>query len=145
MPVLMIRISSNNENITISKELRAQKMTLVRATIYKNATGGGQSYRGSLFFDLDFFNGFEYITNLNDNFLVAPVSDENNQSLQTYEMNQDFNSEDIRQSFNIKTLYRDGSGNYLPVPFDPTGSNAGEIIYVDLFFQVSQLFDYSGY
>ena len=120
-------------------------MTLVRATIYKNAVGGGQTYRGSLFFDVDFFNGFEYVSSLNDNYLTIPITDENNNSLQTYQMEQDFNSEDVKQSFNVKTFMIDGTNNFIPCPFDPTGSDAGKIIYVDLFFQVSQLYDYSNY
>jgi len=145
MPILHIRISNNNENITIAKELRSQKMTLVRATIFKNSIGGGQVYNGSLFFDLDFFNGFEYVSNLNDNFLTVPITDENNNSLQSYQMEQDFNSEDIKQSFNVKTFFINGSGNYTPCPFDISGNDPGKIRYIDLFFQVSQLYDYSAY
>jgi len=144
MPLLHIRVSNNDENITISKELRAQKMTLVRSTIFKNSAAG-QSYRGSLFFDLDFFNGFEYISNLNDNFVMSPISDDNASTLQTYQMNQDFNSENIKQSFNVKTFLRDNLGNFVPAPFDPSGNAAGQIVYIDLFFQINELYNYSSY
>jgi hypothetical protein len=142
MPVLHIRINSANQNIIIAKELKAQKMTLLRTTIYKNDTAG-KIYKGSLFFDIDFFNGFEYVSNLNDNFLISPISDEANSSLQTYQADQDFNSEDVRQAFNIKTYNFDATDKYEPALFDPTGATAGAVIYVDLFFQVSTLFDYS--
>jgi hypothetical protein len=142
MPTLNIRIQASDENITISKELQAQRLELVRATIYKNDTAG-QIYNGSLYFNLDFFNGFEIVSNQNDNFLIAPISDEANLSLQTYQMSQDFNSEDVKRSFNVKTYYRDVNGNYQPAPFDKTGADAGKLIYVDLFFNVSQLYDYN--
>jgi len=142
MPTLNIRIQSSDENITISKELQAQRLELVRATIYKNDTAG-QIYHGSLYFNLDFFNGFEIVSNQNDNFLITPISDEANLSLQTYQMSQDFNSEDVKRSFNVKTYYRDANGDYQPAPFDKTGGSAGKLIYVDLFFNVSQLYDYN--
>ena len=74
MPILHIRLQSNNQNIVISKELKAQQLTLVRATITKDTTAGATN-DGALFFELDFFSGFEYISNLNDNYLVSPIDD----------------------------------------------------------------------
>jgi hypothetical protein len=141
MPTLNIRIKANSETIKIPKELKAQKLELVRCTIFKNSTSG-QSYNGTLYFNLDLFNGYEVVTNQNDNFLMAPISDEANQSLQTYQMSQSFFSEDVRQEFNVKTFFRTLAGVYTPVPFDNTGTDAGKIIYIDLFFNVSQLHDY---
>ena len=141
MPTLNIRIQANNENVTISKELFAQKLELVRATIYKNATAG-TTYNGTLYFDLDIFSGYEMVGNQNDNFLIAPISDAADQNLQTYQMTQDFNSEDIRQTFNVKVYKRALTGEYVPAEFDKTGTDAGKLIYVDLFFNVAELHDY---
>jgi|DEB0MinimDraft_6_1074348.scaffolds.fasta_scaffold138294_2 hypothetical protein len=139
MTILHIRLTSNNQNISISKELRAQKTTLLRATIFKD-TGATGIYNGSLFFDIDWFNGYQYVSNLNDNYLMIPVSDETTASLQTYQMNQQLDSEDVKQSFNVKTLILNTSGVYAPATF---GSGSGHIKFVDLFFQLSQLEDYN--
>lgn len=140
MGLLVIRISNKNENISISKEIFAQKLVLIRTSIYKDATAG-ISYNGSVFVDLDFFNGFEVTTNLNDNFLNLPVSD--SIDLQTEQYAQEFNSEDIRAGFNVKTYYLDNNGKYELAPIG--GGSAGEIKYIDLFFQVSSQFDYNQY
>ena len=140
MPTLNIRIQNNNENISLPKELKAQKLELVRFTVSKNASNG-QSYFGSLYFDLDIFNGFELITNQGNNYLIAPLAD--TPALQTYQMAQAFTSEDIRQAFNVKVYYRNINGTYTPAPFDKTGAAAGELIWVDLVFNVSELYDYN--
>src|SRR5210317_444711 len=100
MGLLVIRITDANENITISKEIFAQKLKLIRTSVYKDVTSGSQSYNGAVFVVLDFFTGFEVTTNLNDNFLIIPVSD--SIDLQTDQFSQEFNSEDIRASFNVK-------------------------------------------
>ena len=145
MGILLIRVRKSNENITISKEILAQKLTFIRATIYKDTTTGGTDYNGSIFLDLDFFNGFEVTTNLNDNFLILPVSyaDE----IQTRQMNQEFNGEDIKSSFNVKVYYEDNNGDIVlaPMKSDASATDTGKIIWIDLYFQIDSLFDYSTY
>jgi len=145
MGILLIRVRKSNENITISKEILAQKLTFIRATIYKDTTTGGTDYNGSIFLDLDFFNGFEVTTNLNDNFLILPVSyaDE----IQTRQMNQEFNGEDIKSSFNVKVYYEDNNGDIVlaPMKSDASATDTGKIIWIDLYFQIDSLYDYSTY
>ena len=145
MGILLIRVRKSNENITISKEILAQKLTFIRATIYKDTTTGGVDYNGSVFLDLDFFNGFEVTTNLNDNFLILPVSyaDE----IQTRQMNQEFNGEDIKSSFNVKVYYEDNNGDIVlaPMKSDASATDTGKIIWIDLYFQIDSLYDYSTY
>lgn len=140
MPILNIRIKASNENITLPKELLAQKLELVRVTISKNATAGNPFF-GALYFDLDILNGYEIITNQGNNMLIAPCAD--SPALQTYQMSQVFNSEDIRTSFNVKTYYRNLTGNYILAQFDETGQANGRLIWVDLVFNVSELHDYN--
>jgi hypothetical protein len=145
MAIFHIRIKKSNENITISKEILAQKLTLIRATIYKDTQTGGTDYNGSVFVDLDFFNGFEVTTNLNDNFLILPVSyaDE----IQTRQMDQEFNGEDVKSSFNVKVFYEDNNNNIVlaPMKSDPSATDTGKIIWIDLYFQIQSLWDYSNY
>lgn len=145
MAILHIRIKDSDENITLSKEILAQKLTLVRATIYKDTTVGGQDYNGSVFIDLDFFNGFEVTTNLNDNFLILPIAYDG--EIQTRQMDQEFQGEDIKSSFNVKVFYEDTLGNVTKAPMksDAAASDDGKIIWIDLYFQIQQLFDYSTY
>lgn len=139
MPILNIRIQASDSNIVLPKELLAQKLELVRVTISKNETAG-QIYFGSLYFDIDVLNGYEIITNQGTNNLIVPLAE--SPALQTYQMNQIFNSEDVRQAFNVRTYYRNLTGNYNLAPFDKTGQDAGKLIWVDLIFNVSELHDY---
>jgi hypothetical protein len=140
MPTLNIRIKQNNENIQLPKELKAQRLELVRVTYSKNATAGNPYY-GALYFDLDIFNGFESITNQGNNYLITPLAD--TPALQTYQLSQTFTSEDVRQAFNVKTYYRNLTGDYTPVEFDDTGAANGRMIWIDLVFNVSELYDYN--
>ena len=140
MTILHLRINSNDQNISISKELRAQKMTLLRATISKDTGGSGGVYRGCLFFDIDFLSGFEYVSSLSNAYLIIPVSEETTESLQTYQMNQQMDSEDVKQSFNVKTFILDSNNKFTAAPI---GSGTGNVIYVDLYFQISQLENYN--
>ena len=138
MPILHLRLNEANQNIVISKELKAQQLTLVRATITKDTTAGATN-DGALFFELEFFSGFEYISNLNDNYLVSPIDD--SLQFQTYQLSQSFFSEDVKTAFNVKVRKYDGT-NYSPVLFT-TGN--GHIKTIDLFFQVSSLEDFQSY
>ena len=140
MPILNIRIQSNNENILLPKELLAQKLELVRVTISKNASTGNPFF-GALYFDLDILNGFENISNQGTNNLIVPCAD--TPALQTYQLKQIFNSEDVKQAFNVRTYYRNLTGNYIPAQFDTTGLQNGRLIWIDLVFNVSELHDYN--
>lgn len=138
MPILHLRLTEANQNIVISKELKAQQLTLVRSTITKDNQAGATN-AGALFFELEFFSGFEYISNLNDNYLVSPIDD--SLQFQTYQLSQSFFSEDVKTAFNVKVRKYDGT-NYSPVLFT-TGN--GHINHIDLFFQVSSLEDFQSY
>ena len=68
------------------------------------------------------------------------------EEVQTYQMEQTFTAEDVKQSFNCKVYYFDPATNeFKPAPFKETGNATGRIIYMDLFFQVNSLYDYSTY
>lgn len=138
MPILHLRLNEANQNIVISKELKAQQLTLVRTTITKD-TAAGATNDGELFFELEFFSGFEYISNLNDNYLVSPIDD--TLAFQTYQLSQSFFSEDVKTAFNVKVRKYDGT-NYSDVLF---GAGNGHIKHIDMFFQVSSLDDFQTY
>ena len=138
MPILHLRLNEANQNIVISKELKAQQLTLVRATITKD-TAAGATNDGALFYQLDFFNGYEYISNLNDNYLMSPIDD--TLAFQTYQLSQSFFSEDVKTAFNVKVRKYNGT-NYSDVLFS---AGPGHIKHIDLFFQVSSLTDFQTY
>lgn len=139
MGLLIIRITKNSEIVKISKELKAQKLTLVRTSIFKDTTAG-QTYNGSVFVELEFFKGFEVTSNLYDNLLTLPVSD--SIDLQTDQFAQEFSSEDIKTSFFVKTFYKNNFGALTPAPL---GAAAGQIKFIDLYFQISSQYDYNSY
>lgn len=144
MPLLHISITSPNQNVSLPKELVAQKLTFIRANIYKDIGSGGADYQGRVFVNFDWFNGFEVNSNLVDNMIIVPIK--SGEEVQTYQMEQTFISEDVKQSFNVKTYYYDPTNNNFELaPFKDGASTTGRIVYMDLFFQVSQIYDYTTY
>jgi hypothetical protein len=140
MGILHLRINKANQNIDLPKEFRAQKLIFLRSIIVKDVAAGA-TYGGTIMVDLDFFNGFEMTSNTNDNFLIIPIKKA--EEVQTQIFDQEFNSEDIKQSFNVKVYTSDGK---TAAGFaGDGGSDAGKITYLDLFFQVQSLYDYTQY
>ena len=148
MAILHLRIRKADQNIDIAKSVHAQKLTFIRSTINKDNTATPtNTYNGTLFFDIDFFNGFEMVSNLNDNYVMVPI--QNEIETETLQYDQEFSSEEIKQSFNVKVFEYNKAGptgGYTKAVFkdDITGggSTTGAINYVDLFFQIQSLYDY---
>lgn len=147
MAILHIRIRKADQNINLPKSIHAQKLTFIRATINKDTTANPTyTYNGTLFFDIDFFNGFEMISNLNDNYIMVPI--DNDVSTQTLQFEQEFSSEEVKASFNVKVFEYNKASNtagYTKAVFKDdiaSGGTLGSINYVDLFFQVQSLYDY---
>src|SRR5210317_1535502 len=105
MGILHLRITKNNQNIDLPKEFKAQKLIFLRSIIVKDVNAGA-TFDGTIMVDLDFFNGFEMTSNTNDNFLIIPIKQA--EEVQTQIFDQEFNSEDIKQSFNVKVYKSDG-------------------------------------
>ena len=137
MPILHIRLTKNNQNINLPKPIHAQKLTFLRSTIVKDTTTGGTDYNGNIMVDLDFFDGYEVVSSINDNYLIIPVIPD--QQVQTFQFVQLFNSENIRQSFNAKIFDNEGAN------LATIGTGTGQIKQVDLYFQITSLYDYNQY
>ena len=143
MGVLHIRLDSNKTKINLSKEIHAQDLKLVRSIVVKNVTAAG-NYDGAIMVNLNkVFSGFEIISSTNLNSLMIPVNSTINTtgvlSTDTVDFNQDLESEFIRQEFFVDVFNYDG------VTRATFGTGAGEIQSVDLFFQLSEIHDYSSY
>ena len=143
MPVLHLRLAEQKQKIRLAKEIHAQDLTLIRSIIRKNVETAG-NYNGAIMINLNkVFSGFELISSTNLNSLMIPVNETIDTTgkvdVATIEFNQNLNSEDIRQEFYVETFNYDGT---TPATF---GTGSGEIKTVDLFFQISEINDYSIY
>ena len=143
MAVLHLRLDSNKTKIRLSKEIHAQDLKLIRSIIVKNVETAG-SYNGAIMVNLNkVFSGFEIISSTNLNSLMIPVNSTINTtgvlSVDTVDFNQDLESEFIRQEFYVDVYNYDGTTRAT------FGTGSGEIQSVDLFFQLSEVHDYSTY
>jgi len=137
MPVLHLRLTSNNQTINLPKPIHAQNIQFIRGTIIKDTTSG-TTYDGCAMVNLDnLFNGYEIISNTNLNSLMLPFSD--SQDVTTIQFIQDYDAEEIKQSFKVKVFKYDGTTAL------PMGSGAGQVKSIDLYFNLSETYDYSGY
>ena len=137
MTVLHLRITSNKQKITLPKPIHAQNIQFIRGTIIKDTTAG-TTYDGACMINLDnLFNGYEIISNTNLNSLMLPFSDSTD--VTTIQFIQDYDSEEIKQSFPVSVFKYDGT---TPLPM---GSGAGQVKSIDLYFNISESYDYSGY
>ena len=143
MPVLHLRLNDSKMKIRLAKEIHAQDLTLIRSIVRKNVETAG-NYNGAIMINLNkIFNGFELISSTNLNSLMIPVNETIDTigkiAVDSIDFNQNLNSEDIRQEFYVDTYNYDGT---TPATF---GNGSGEIKSVDLFFQISEITDYSTY
>ena len=137
MTVLHLRITSNKQKITLPKPIHAQNIQFIRGTIIKDTTAG-TSYNGAAMINLDnLFNGYEIISNTNLNSLMLPFSDSTD--VTTLQFIQDYDSEEIKQSFPVSVFKYDGT---TPLPM---GNGAGQVKSIDLYFNISESYNYSGY
>ena len=137
MGVLHLRITSNKQKIELPKPIHAQNIQFIRGTIIKDTTAG-TSYDGAAMINLDnLFNGYEIISNTNLNSLMLPFSD--SQDVTTIQFIQDYDSEEIKQTFPIRVYKYDGVS---PLPM---GNGAGQVKSIDLYFNISESYDYSSY
>jgi hypothetical protein len=137
MTVLHIRLTSNNQTVNLPKPIHAQNIQFIRGTIIKDTTSG-TSYDGAALINLDnLFNGFEIISNTNLNSLMLPFSDATD--VTTIQFIQDYDAEQIKQSFKVRVYKYDGT---TPLPM---GNGAGQVKSIDLYFNLSEAYDYSGY
>jgi hypothetical protein len=141
MPLLHFRISKPSEIINLDRALHGQNFTFKRAIVVKDPNSTIK-YGGGVTVQLDFLSGgLEIMSNLNDNELNIPFTD--NSSVADVRYNINFASEDINRSFKVSVLNYDKS-NTTPLLFDKNGTG-GELFYIDMYFEFSELFDYNRY
>ena len=153
MPVLHLRIKEANENINLSRSLHAQSFVFKRAVVVMNPSTQPnqiQNLDGGVTIQLSFFTGFELLSNLSSNNIYLPFSPPkidsnvtpNTGNYDVYDIRYDlqFDAEDVKNSFNAKVFHYD-SGKDKPT----FGSAAGNIKYIDLYFEFDNLFNSNNY
>tara|TARA_R110000851_G_scaffold134824_1_gene270160 strand:- start:5075 stop:5500 length:426 start_codon:yes stop_codon:yes gene_type:complete len=141
MPLLHFRISKASEIINLDKALHGQNFTFKRAIVVKNSASTIK-YKGGLTVQLDFLSGgLEIMSNMNDNELNIPFTDNTEVADVRYNIN--FASEDINRSFKVSVLNYNKS-NTTPLLFNTAGTG-GELFYIDMYFEFSELYDYNRY
>ena len=145
MPILHIRITEANQIIKLDRGIHSQNMTLKKVVIIKNEDQTGTplyDYKGGITVSLDFLKGgLEMASNTNVDEISFPL----NQAIKVTEIDYDlnFDSEDIDQNFQVSVFNYDKTSSQ-PI-FDTTGATANALMFVDLYFDYSSLFDYNQY
>lgn len=148
MPILHIRITEANQIIKLDRGIHSQNMTLKKVVIIKNedqtvvAPAVLYDYKGGITVSLDFLKGgLEMASNTNVDEISFPL----NQAIKVTEIDYDlnFDSEDIDQNFQVSVFNYDKTSSQ-PI-FDSTGATANALMFVDLYFDYSSLFDYNQY
>lgn len=135
--MLHFRIFKNNQVIDLPKELHSQQFIFKRAIVVKNKSDT-TDYKGGLTVNLDFLSGgLEIMSNVSDNELMIPFINAAEVADIRFDMN--LSAEDISRSFKTSVQYYNRSG---PPVFDFNGV-AGELKYIDMFFQFNSLFNYN--
>lgn len=157
MGVLHFRIKSNDENINMSRTLHAQNLTLRRAVVTRNLSIRSNppavafdnlnpeytvDYKGGVICDINFFRGFEILSNFSSNDLLIPFSNHETNVDQRFEQN--FASEDISLSFRVRT-FDFKRENTVKFQDSTSPTEDGAIAYIDLFFEFDEIHDYNTY
>lgn len=136
MPILHIRITENSEVINLDRNIHSQNFIFKRAVIVQNPATTNV-YNGGLTIKLSFLSGgLEFASNINsDEFSVAI---QESQAVNDVRFDLNFSAEDISRSFQTDIFNYNKSGAR-PV-FD-----ASNLLYVDLYFEYDELYQYNTY
>ena len=140
MGILHIRITEKDQIIKLDKGIHGQNMTLKKAVIVKEPTAT-PDYRGGATVEISFLSGgIEIASNVNSDEISLPFK--NTDSVTNLDWDLNFDSEDINSNFTVSVSNYDKSGE---VVFDSTGTTAGALYYIDLYFDYASLYDYNAY
>ena len=144
MGILHFRITEANQVIKLDRSIHGQNMTLRKVVIIKNKnqTGTPYNYKGGVTVSLDFLKGgLQIASNTNQDELSIPFKQEEDVSFINYDLN--FESETIDQNFLVSVKNYDKTGQQ--PPFDPSGVTNNALMFIDLYFDYSSLYDYNQY
>jgi hypothetical protein len=154
MGILHIRITEANQVIKLDSGIHSQNMTLKKVVIIKNKDQTVPTlpavlynYKGGVTVNLSFLGGgIEVASNVNSDELSFPFKQEEDVTELDYNLN--FDAEDIDSNFAVSVFnYDKSSPTTQPSQptFDTTGLTDNALMYIDLYFDYSSLFDYNKY
>ena len=153
MGILHIRITQANQVIKLDSGIHSQNMTLKKVVIIKNksqtvvAPAVLYNYKGGVTVNIGFLaGGIEVASNVNSDELSFPFKQEVDVTELDYDLN--FDAEDINSTFSVSVFnYDKSSPTTQPSQptFDTTGLTDNALMYIDLYFDYSSLFDYNKY
>ena len=153
MGILHIRITQANQVIKLDSGIHSQNMTLKKVVIIKNkvqtvvAPAVLYNYKGGVTVNIGFLaGGIEVASNVNSDELSFPFKQEEDVTEIDYDLN--FDAEDIDSNFQVSVFnYDKSSPTTQPSQptFDTTGLTNNALMYIDLYFDYSSLFDYNKY
>lgn len=154
MGILHIRITQANQVIKLDSGIHSQNMTLKKVVIIKNKDQSVPTlpavlynYKGGVTVNIGFLGGgIEVASNVNSDELSFPFKQEEDVTELDWSLN--FDAEDVDSNFKVSVFNYDKSApnNQPSQPtFDPTGLTNNALMYIDLYFDYSSLFDYNKY
>ena len=136
MPVLHFRITSNEENIDISRQIHSQNFTWVRAIVQSVPSASGtKPLNGGLNIECGFLQGYEMTSNVAGNRLLIGMDEDKCMNAGQYVQN--FNAEDIKNRFHVSVF------DFTNTSHATFGTGPGELTSVDLFFEFTEMFPVS--
>ena len=127
MVLLHLRLTSQNEQLDIPHDLKAQSVILRKVIIQKD-TASGNLLGGGICLDLNAMtNSFEIMTSEHNGYLTVPCLD--NQAMTIHDYHIKFSAEEIKSQFRMKTFNYDG----VTKSVFTTGN--GHIDSIDIFFE----------
>lgn len=162
MAILHYRLTSANQNIVLSSGIDAQSFIFRRAIIHLYQPAGGipagtDLNNGGVVIKPSHFSGFEVVSDQTGGVNDIMIGFEGDKVTQTIYHDMEFDSESITRGFQVQTRMLNDPANPSALkdadfaPRDPvtgviTGAAvAGQIDYIDVFFQFESLYNYKSY
>jgi hypothetical protein len=137
MAILHYQLKKANEDVQINTGIHSQNFIFRRAIIKSIPLGAAASVNGGgVIVQPSHFSGMEIVTSTTteSNDILLGINELVAINNIYYDM--EFDSENINEAFNVRTLKYDRSG---PAVF---GTNPGDIVSIDIYFQFSSLYNY---
>ena len=165
MAILHYRLTSANQNIVLSSGIDAQSFIFRRAIIhlYQPAAGipaGTDLNGGGVVIKPSHFSGFEVVSDQTGGVNDIMIGFEGDKVTQTIYHDMEFDSEQITRGFQVQTKKLNDAttpqslvdANFAPrddagviTTTGTAAATAGQIDYIDVFFQFESLYNYKSY
>jgi len=146
MAILHYQLTRSNQPIQINAGIHSQNFIFRRAIIKSIplTTPGTSINGGGVIVQPSHFSGMEIVTDVNSDPNDILLGIDENLEINSIYYDMEFDSEDIQESFMVKTLKYDRSDVASFVGDNDKGDPklAGQIVSIDIYFQFSSLYNY---